>query len=472
MAVTIKKTVSSVQTDISNLIDWKSVNLTLVLTKEVNKLQFTIKDKPGITIPDVNTQIDVYEDQGATLNVHIFGGTITERQAVIIGGILIGYQFTVIDWTYIADSKVVAKRYSQMDPQDIVADLVTNYAPAGFTTTNAQRGNFLVPTINFNYQSLSKCFQKLASLIGWEWYWDESKDLHFFESAGMTAPFQINDTDGNLEWPTLDIDVNLQNMKNSVYVIGGNYAKAFTATTTPDVYLGDGTKTVFSLAYPYTKSAMTVTLNGVSKTIGVENTDTSGFDVYYNDASRYIRFGTAPASSDVVKVYGDAEVPILAHASDAAAIATYGEYQDSIVDKQIKSVAEAQARAQAEILQYGHAVYTIKFKTLKTGLKLGQTITVNSAIFGVNTDVVIKRITGNGYSPGDSSKPGFEYQVECYGSDGVTFVDIMSVLLQQELNQNGVDASTILEVLQTLAESITITDTLITTSASLPYHWG
>ena len=40
--------------------------------------------------------------------------------------------------------------------------------------------------------------------------------------------------------------------------------------------------------------------------------------------------------------------------------------------------AVAQQRALAEILQFGHPVYDVKFKTLQTGLVIGQTILLNS----------------------------------------------------------------------------------------------
>src|SRR4029077_18260392 len=101
--------------------------------------------------------------------------------------------------------------------------------------------------------------------------------------------------------------------------------------------------------------------------------------VLYNPDNRYIQFTTTPGSGHTVKIYGDARVPILAHAQDSAGISAYGEIQDSIVDKLITTVSEAQARAQAEVLQYGHAVYTVKFKTLKTGLAVGMQITLNSS---------------------------------------------------------------------------------------------
>jgi hypothetical protein len=74
----------------------------------------------------------------------------------------------------------------------------------------------------------------------------------------------------------------------------------------------------------------------------------------------------------------------------------------------------------------------------------------------------------NGYSPSQ-----LEYAVEAVGGDKIKFTDIMAVLLEQELNQNSVDDTTVLQVLVRIGESLAISDTLqpITTSTG-PYVWG
>lgn len=463
----IKKTVASVQTDITADIQWDSLQLTQVLTKEVSKLQFSITKGPGKSAPVMGNQIDVYQN-----DVHIFGGTITETETTVAGGILPIVQITVTDWSFKLDSKLVAKNYAQMDPADIVADIITNYTDGTYTLNNVQRGNFLVPSIKFNYEPVTKCLQKLASLIGWDWNVDQDKDVHFFLSENNFAPFDIDDTSGMVEWPSIDVDQDLTNMKNSVYVIGGNYTKTLTAATAKDKYIGDGTKVIFPLAYPYDSSTIIVTLNGVHQTVGNANqvTDPTTVQVLYNETNRYVEFTTyTPLDTDLIKIYGKAKLPILGHKSDPLGITLYGERQDSIVDKQITTVAEAQARAAAEILQYGHAVYTVRFNTVEPGLRIGQIINLNSVKLGfINVPLTIKRLTAVSYSPFK-----VRWQVECYGSDQVSFVDIMQTLLQQENNQNSVTDDTILETLVSLDEVINIGESLAVGSPRYgPYKWS
>jgi hypothetical protein len=456
-------------TDISNSVHWDSLQITLVLTKEVSKVQFYIHQTSSDPVLALGDQIDIYQNGS-----HVFGGTVTEKETTIAGGagILPEVLITATDWSFKMDTKLVAKTYAQMDPHDIIADIVARYTDGTYTINNVQKGNFLIPSVKFNYEPVTKAIQKVASLIGWDWYVDPNKDVHFFLSQNIPAPFNIDDTSGNIEWPSVDVDTDLTNMKNSVYVIGGLYKKLLTVSTTPDVYQTDGVKTVFPLAFTYDNdSSFTITLNGVAQTYGIENqvTDPSTVQFLYNPTNRYVRSTSVQAGGKTIKVYGNAKIPILAHASDAAAVATYGEIQDSIIDKQITSVPEAQARAKAEVLMYGHAVYTVKFNTIQPGLAVGQTIILNSAKLGfTNLSLTIKRITGTGYSPTQ-----IKWQVEAYGSDQVTFVDIMSTILQKENQDNPVDDSTIVQTLVTLAEILNMTDAVsVANTQNGPYCWG
>ena len=462
--------------DISSSVQWKTVDCVQVLTKENANLKFSVSQGigqtyPAMTVPAIGDVINLFDSTGL-----IFGGTVTEVEATI-EGLLITYQVTASDWGYLFDGTLVKKNYAMMDPHDIVLDIVATFAPGkGFATNHVQVGNFLVPSIKFNYQQPTKALQSLAKLIGWDWYIDANKDVHFFlgdvEDAigeGGVAPITVDATSGKIEWNSLDVDVNLQNMQNSVYVIGGTYQKTFTAANTIDTFKTDGTAQFFSTSYPYTAATIVITLNGITQTVGIANqTDSSTVQVLYNDAQRWIEFTAgAPTAGQTVKVYGLANVPIVAHAGDATSIATYGEYQTVVVDSKISSVPEAQQRAQAAILQFGHPVYDIKFNTLVPGCAIGQAITVNLPAFGVSKQLVIKRVEAVGYAPGPNGM--LEYQVECIGSDNVTFTDLMTTILQEEANQTTVDDSTVNENLEVVAEIIATEDTLTVTAITGPY---
>lgn len=479
--------------DITNIVEFdSSFNIQSVLTKEKGQFTFNVKAPQAPTLPTHTPQIDDTIYVNYTIGVDtklIFGGTVVTVEPVVSGGVLLLYQITAADWGFQFDAKVVKQNYAGMDPQDIVRELVSIYCP-GFTTSHVQKGNFLVSTIQFNYQFPSKCLEALARQIGWDWYIDPNKDVHFYFAEGNVgtsseitqAPIVIDDTTGDIEWPTLDVKVDITNMKNSVYVVGGTYAKNYVLSPNPmavppqyapvDVYTSVAGTFVYPLAYPYSPSTMTVTLAGTGQSIGTDQqTDPTLVEVLYNDAGRFLRFTTDPGSGKQIIVQGQAQIPILAHISNAASIAAYGEYQDAINDSTILSIQEAQERAQADIDMFGHPVYTVKFNTISqytNELAIGQQIVLNSAKFGVsNKTLIIKQINFVARTPTQ-----LEAQVQCLGSDNVTFNAFMLALLQRNLGQTSTPASIVLEDLQSLNEGLVLTDSVTVISNAKPFKWG
>jgi hypothetical protein len=477
--------------DISQSVDWKSIDFISVLTKETGTATFNVRQGvgqtyPAKTVPQIGDTIELYDSTGI-----IWGGSVTEVEP-IISGLLITWQVTCTDWGYLLDGTLVKKNYAGMDPHDIVVDIVSTFCSGkGFTTTGVNYGKFLVETIKFNYQQPSKALQSLAKLIGWDWFVDPNKNIHFFlgdvddgEGGGAIgdggkAPITVDATSGEIEWNSLDIDLQITNMQNSVYVIGGTLPVMFTEITTNDVYPTNGVANTFPVAYAYSSDTIVVTVDGVPQTVGILNqvTDPSTVDVLYSDAGRFIQFTAgAPTSGQTVKIFGTAQVPIVAHAQDSASIALYGERQGVVTDATITSVPEAQLRAQAQILQFGHPVYDIKFNTLVPGCQIGQSIVVNVPAMGINNyQLVIKRIEAVGYAPGDDTlniAGKLEYQIECIGSDTVTFTDLMTTILQTEQTQTQIGDDTITENLEVATEGLTLTETVVVSGATHPYKYG
>ena len=472
-------------TDITGAIDWTSVDSISVLTKERGTFQFQVLSTHAAQTPALGDDVKLSDPSGV-----IFGGTVTEVETTVRkqqGGVLLQSQVTVTDYGFALDSKLVKTSFQDADPADILAALVTQYGPGGYdVTTHVQRAGFTIKTISFNYEQLTKCIEALAQQIGWDWYIDPDKKVHFFFATTETgsseynpAPIVVDDTSGGLQWSTLDIDVSIRNLKNSVFVIGGSYAKEYTAANAIDHYTTVAGTTVYPLAYRYTGSFF-VTYDGAQQSIGIDQqSDPASYETLYNGTGPFIRFTSDPGSGHTLKVYGFAQVPIVAHMKDDASITTYGEFQDSINDPQIASVQEAQARATADMVLYGHPVYDVKFSTITTGLRVGQVLVLNSSRFGVsNYSVVIKRIEAVQFTPNK-----LKYQVEAVGSDVVSFNDVMIGLLQQQNANNLVDPSTVIEAFQDAGnENLTLVDTVAGSGAAhnafkwastgTPSNWG
>jgi hypothetical protein len=480
-------------TDISSIIDWKTVDFTSVLTKETGTGTFSIRANAAnlpATLPQIGDTIELFDSSGI-----IWGGTLTQQEP-IIAGLMITFQYTATDWGFQMDGQLVKKNYSGVDPSVIAIDIINSFcAGKGINAATVasggyvQVGNFDVPSIQFNYQQPSKALQSLAKLIGWDWYIDPNKNLHFFlgdiddgagggaVGDGGAAPIEINATGGfsgkDIWWNTLDIDLQITNMQNSVYVIGGTYLKIFSASNTIDSYKTDGVQQAFPTSYAYTTDTIVVTLAGVPQTVGILNqvTNPTAYQVLYSSADRNVQFtGGAPSSGQTVLIFGNAQVPITANARDNASIAEFGLREGVITDSKIASVPEALLRAQAQILQFGHAVYDLKVTTTVPGCRIGQVLIANIPAMGItNYQLIIKRVEATVFVPGANGQ--LQYQLECIGSDTVTFTDLMTTVLQQEAVQTDTTGN-INENLEVVPETIVIKETVTVTGIAGPYALG
>lgn len=447
-------------TDISSSIDWPSLQWTQVLTKEVDRLEFLIKKTPAITLPALGDEILMLED-----GVKLFGGILVERNEKILGGVLLGYECKCKDWSHKLDGKLVTKKYTNQDPRTILLNIISTYT-SGFTTNNVKTAGFNISTIKFNYEQVSRAFTQLADQIGWDWYVDPDKDVHFFDVETAVAPFQLDDSGGKFEWKTLELNQTVVNLKNYIFVRGGEYSKNYTATTTVDVYKGDGTRTVFPLAYGYDN--VTVDKNGVAQTIGVDQKDDPAtVQVLYNFNEKFVRFTTAPLATDTIKVYGDAQIPIIVAVRDQVSMNAYGEFQQAIIDKAILSVAEAQSRAKSELEKYSANVWEGRFKTTQKGLLCGQQLTINSTIRNLNKKFKITRVVGKA-----RGSDHMEYEVFLLASGQVTFTDMMVGLLTADKKNIEIASNEVLQRLEFFTEEAQIAEAVIVTKKARPYTFG
>ena len=447
--------------DKTSSIDWSSLTYTEVLTKEVDTLDFVVKDTPTKYVPSLGDEVVLSQDGGK-----LFGGVVIERKESVLGGILIGYQISCKDWSYYLDGRLVVKSYENQTVEDIVLDIMSTYT-TGFTVTHVKPGGPTIESMRFNYEQVSSALTKLAQAVGYDWYVDPDMDLHFFDRETNVAPFDLDDTSGNFEWRTLEINQSVVDIRNSIYVRGGNYKRPIAEGDAIDVYEGDGTRQVFPLAYQYDN--IVVKKNGVSQSIGIDNiTDPNTVDVLYNFTEKIIRFPAAPTAGHDVVVYGDAYTPIIAQARDQTSVETYGEFQEVIIDKSITSVSEAQRRAISELTLYAQNTYEAGFKTTETGLKSGQFITLSSVIRDINKRFKINRITGRA-----RGSDHMEFSVKMISSGEITFVDIMLALLGKDKDNIQIADNEILQRLEIFNESFAVSDSLGAPVKTVgPYLWG
>lgn len=451
-------------TDRTSLIDWPSVRCRQVLTKSSDELNFRIK-KFGTKnyTPAVNDEVIFTHN-----SVRIFAGYIVKVTNDIKG--LAQFQNVIVkDYSYILENQLISKTYTSTTVAAIIADIMANYAPAGFTTAGVN-ANVAVTKMIFNYISISQCFKKMADLLkGYEWYVDYNKDIKFFPAGTVSAPFGLTDTNGKFIKDSLELTSDISQLANDVTIRGG---KVIGTGTRTEYWSGDGTRTNFPLGNDF-NSLPTVTVGGVSKTVGVDGLDEdASFVCMWNQNSQLIRFtsGNTPvAGTNNIAITGTPQFPLTYQKQHNISISTYGRKPRFVKDTNIQDILSASQRADSELEYYAFPVNSGKFSTYESGLAIGQSININSTIRGVNVDYKIQSITVTCYSPTE-----LKYSIEIQTAKNIGINDILTkLLITDPAAKEDSNANEIVLRVSSFPETLDINDTVGTpTKTTAPYVWG
>jgi hypothetical protein len=435
------------------------------LNQQVDNLNFTIRKYGSLTyVPVIGDEVVVEKDASA-----IFGGVIVRITEGLRSAAILEYKVECADYSQYLKRKLVTERYEGETVAFIVNDLVDTYTTGsdGITNTSAT-STLVIESISFNRLTVAQSLQKLADAIGYVWYVDYDKDIHFMPRNTEAAPFEVNDDDGSYIYNSLEIIEDLTQLRNSVLVQGGEIVSA---TTRTEEFSGDGTIDVFRLANKFS-SEPTVTVGGAAQTVGVEYLDDdASFDCMWNYNEKYIRFtaGNIPTSGTRnVDVTGYYLYPIVVRVPSPASQVQFGVYEFAITDKSIRSQAEAIARATAELTSYKSQLYEGQFRTYEDGIRSGQLLTINSTQRGKVVEVLVQSVTTVMRDPEGNQ---LEYTVRFATMKSIGIIEY----LQDQLRSKEVivdDQETILSLYE-LTDSAGASDTIATpTFTSPPYFIG
>lgn len=451
-------TINSV--DRTNHIDQSSVRYKNKLSKAPATFLFSIKGNS--TIPSVGESIVVTQDA-----VNFFKGTITQRKEKVINGIVIGYDFVALDGYFEFDRRLVVKAYNNTTVGAVITDIVSNYT-SGFTTS-IPASTPSIATVKFNYEQPSRCIQKLMNSIGWDWNISPTDVVSIFEPGDNPAPFEINDTDGNIVFNSLKFDANIVDLSNIVYVRGGEYEDPIAEGDAVDKYEANGIDNTFPLVYRYADTEVTV--NGSAQTVGVDFIDDPvDFDCLYNFQEKLVRFPDGTLSSgDVVRVFGNAKVPLIVQGEDTESVSSYGAREFIEINKSITSISEAELLANSLLEQKRVGSRDASFRSYQPGWEVGQTATVNSTLFGKVDDVY----KVNSVSAKMHDHQSFVFDVDLIKSSETDFTDIMMNLIGKEKDNITIATNEVLQRFRKVLDSFGLSDELTQViKTSPPYGYG
>ena len=434
--------------DKTTSIEYATARVTRALTSQVDTFSFdVIVDNVADWRPSLLDDVKVYE--GVTV---IFAGTLIETDEEMQGGNMQVIHCLAKDYSYDLDRKLVANVYENTTVQAVIENIITNYT-TGFTYNNVLAAG-AIDYLAFKYEYPSKCLQQLAELIGYDWYVDENKDIHFFSKSSLPAPFDLTDTNGKYYFDTLKVKSDVKNLRNTIIVRGGTYL----GSTITEEQIADGNQTTFLWAYKYSNTVWKK--NSVTLSVGIDFiNDPTLFDALYNFNEKALKFplATKPAASDVLSVTGDPHIPVIVRVKDPTAIALYGAFEYKVIDKSINSKAGARDRAQAELRGWAAEINEGGFQTKEAGLNVGMVINVQSTIRGLDQNYIINRIDSSLINGNE-----WRHQVSLVTTQTFGMMEFLQRLLIQKDKEIAIDQNEVVDLVESFFESITMTATVVT----------
>ena len=394
----------------------------------------------------------------------LFGGFVIGVKLQKLSTGVVSYDINCIDYTYILDRYLAHRSYSDSTDAEIIADLISRYCVGlGITTTNVIEG-VTIDSIKFNYVQISQAIKRIAQLTGRNWYIDYDKDIHYFPLTTNVAPFDIDSS--NNEYTNLQISKDTSQLKNRVYVRGG------TKLSDPTTYSvkGDGAARQFNL--PDKPHDVTITVNGVAKTLGIKNIDTSGYQYYLNFQEKYIEQDsgqTILATTDTLAVTYTYDIPILVAVEDTASIIANGVKEFAIFDKTIDTTQAARDRASAELTDYANDIIEGSFTTLTTGFRSGQYVNINLSDYGIDDEYLVQKVVAGSIGAGV-----FNYTISLASNKTLGIIRFLIQLLENNRNLIELDDNEVVDELLQVQDSLlsdSLTDALTIDSSGAYFTW-
>ena len=431
--------------DRTPFVEWQGLEIANILTRQVDTATFAFKYKQGdaFTVA-VNNNICVY-DRGYI----IFQGIVTNVKKVHVSGRMIRVEVACVDYTRELDSKVVAQTYEGLTAQAIIQDIILRYAPQ--FDTRFVYAPHIINKIQFTYEPVSKCLEQLAGMLGYDFWVDENKYLHFIQVNTTGAPFALRDDNGTYVLGSLTFEDDIAQLRNSVFLRGGNELGAPTSFQEN----GDANKKTFPLGYHFSEKP-TVTLNAVAQSVGTNNVDNSAsFNCMWDPSGDFVVFAAAPGSGLPVVVTGTPLYPILMRLPERTSVALYGERQIVIIDKTITSRSGARQRALAELLQHANALVSANFTTYMRGLKAGQLISVNSTLFGKVGEYIVTEVRTRPWT-----KRLMQYEITLVSTKLMDIVDLLGKMLREKLKEQDYSANESFDPAEVVFEDVTFNEVI------------
>lgn len=456
--------------DVTDYVVPESLEITNVLTNQVDSCTFVLDGAPGSLI--IADWMEVIVLDGGT---KMFGGYLLSIDSSEGSDLLRRIECQCGDYSARLSHVRVSKEYINRSDAHIIADVFSTYmAGEGFDYTSHVEIIETHERLRYINRYIADVLRDLAKFSGGDWYVDENKNLHYFASQISTSPFGVSDfPDLSATFPYSNFRTNKDGsgIANRVRVIGGEYLSQKSS-----IYIrGNGTDKRLTLPARF-RSGLRVWRNDGNdyEPIWRPLTVSAGYvtDLVSPDAVLYFyqektleAMHAWPQLNKACKVLGVYEVPspLIAEETDAASYAFYGKYFDEIIiDSGIVEQSAARMRAKSRLAEASMAKIVISFETRQPGLRAGQLLPVVNALQNINGQYLIQRVTTTVGIDGAA-----RYSVDC----GIYNPDLIDYLLLLSKSKNKADEESTYDLLNQV-EMLALNDAAEAAASSSPYTWN
>lgn len=319
-----------------------------------------------------------------------FAGVILKPAEDMLSPDTMIYATQCRDYLYWFNKYLVVESYTNMTAGDIVKAIVSTYAPE-FTVNNVMGtdGSFTISTIKFDHIYPSDAIQQLADAVGFTWWVDYKKDVHFVELNSFVSPLPDNilDADNDTQnYGDLHLEEDVSQVRNQIYLTGYKVAAMYTIT---DKFVADGQQTSFTLNYEpqHVFSGIAVKQNSTVYPTKLDLTDGNATSTvndgyaYIDTSNKTVRFNVAPAQGvvvsityrpryDTINMYNDPNSMDIMRERDGLD----GVYESTLRDQQLSGddTSLANTRGNIELAKYAYPHYSGTFYSFLQGWRPGQ----------------------------------------------------------------------------------------------------
>lgn len=437
----------------------QSIQIQDVINDQQDTCSFALYDRFGNGTPNVDDTVEVIDKDGN----NIFSGkilkiSIGEKQTH--GNVVA--QIECVDWVRDFDRRLVRRTYENMTDKAIIEDIVNNYTDGTFTTHGVVEG-VTITEVTFNFVQPSQAIRKICDEANRNWYIDNNKDIKYFANDYYNPPMDIYDASSF--YKDLKITKDGSQLKNRVFVRGGSKL----SDTTTFSQKGDSSKRKFLL--PEKPHDMTLTINGVSKSVGIKNVHTSGYDFYLSFQEKYLEqdpAGTVLSPSDTLTITYKYDVPILIVQESTESIEAHGVHEFAIFDKTLNTTQSARSRALAELTDYANSIVEGSFSTLEKDFRSGQKIHIEKTDYGIDDDYIINSVSISSMGSGE-----YKYDIKIASAKTMGIIRFLIELLESDKNMVELDSDEVLDELLPVEDTIASpTENITATIGGKVFKWS